>query len=125
MGVKKSPGGILAERSEAMTKEVMAPMADTVTVPQEVSIDTSELVQCFRHEGAECPHCDGSGFRPRRHCAGCGVPAGRPSQGGKALSPERGAKSWEERRSLPLYCMDCNPRFSRARLALFFERMGG
>jgi hypothetical protein len=100
-------------------------MADTVTVPQEVSIDTPELVRCFRHEGAECPRYDGSGFRPRRHCAGCGVPAGRPSQGGRALSTERGAKSWEELRSLPLYCMDCNPRFFRAGLALHFEGMGG
>src|SRR4051794_16522970 len=101
----------------------MAPMADTVTVPQEVSIGTPELIRCFRHKGAECPRCDGSGFRPRRHCAGCGVPAGRPSQGGKALQPERGAKSWKHLRSLPLYCMVCNPRFSGAELALF-EGMG-
>ena len=99
-------------------------MADTVTVPQEVSIDIPDLVRCFRHEVAECLHCDGSGFRLRRHCAGCGVPAGRPSQGGKALSTERGAKSWEELRSLPLYCMECNPRFFGTRLALF-EGMGG
>jgi hypothetical protein len=63
----------------------------------------SELVRCFRCEGAECPKCGGSGFRERKRCAGCGVPAGRPSQGGKALSPERGAKSWEELRSLPIY----------------------
>src|SRR5829696_8992502 len=83
-----------------------------------------ELVWCFRCEGDECPKCGGSGFRERKRCAGCGVSAGRPSQGGKALSPERGAKSWEELRSLPLYCMDCNPRFSGAGLALL-EGMGG
>ena len=98
-------------------------MADTVTVPQEVLIVTPELVQCFRHEGAECPRCDGSGFRLRRHCAGCGVSAGRPSRGGKALSSKRDAKSRKELRSLPLYCMDCNPRFFKAGLALF-EGMG-
>src|SRR5215208_1840921 len=99
----------------------MAPMADTVTVPQEVPVGTHALVQCFRCEGAECPKCGGSSFRESKCCAGCGVPAGRPSQVGKALSPERGAKSWEELRSLPLYCMDCNPRFFRAGLALFEE----
>ena len=80
-----------------------------------------ELVRCFRHEGAECPRCDGTGFRPRKRCAGCGVLAGRPSQGGKALSPERGAKSWKELKSLPLYCMDCSPRFLRTGLVLFEE----
>lgn len=81
-------------------------------------IRNPELVRCFRHEGAECPRCNGSGFRPRKRCAGCGVPAGRPSRGAKALSPERGAKSWEELESLPLYCMDCNARFLRTGLAL-------
>jgi|SRR5215207_693215 len=99
-------------------------MADTVTVPQVASIDTPELVRCFRHERAECPRCDGSGFRPRAKCASCRVSAGHPSRSGKALSTERGAKSWEELRSLPLYCMECNPRFFGARLALF-EGMGG
>jgi hypothetical protein len=84
----------------------------------------TEFVQCFRHEGDNCPRCDGSGFRPRAKCASCGVSAGRPSQGGKALSLERGAKSWKDLRSLPLYCMACNPRFSGAELELF-ERMGG
>ena len=77
-----------------------------------------ELVRCFRHEGIECPRCDVSGFRPHKRCAGCEVLAGRPSQGGRALSPERGAKSWEELKALPLYCMDCNPRFFRAGLIL-------
>ena len=94
------------------------------SVLQEVSACTIDLVWCFRCEGDECPKCGGSGFRERKRCAGCGVSAGRPSQGGKALSPERGAKSWEELRSLPLYCMDCNPRFSGAGLALL-EGMGG
>ena len=81
-------------------------------------------VACFRHEGTECPRCDGSGFRRHRRCARCGVLAGRPNQGGKALSSERGAKGWKELKSFPLYCMDCNPRFLRTALALF-EEMGG
>jgi len=43
--------------------------------------ESLELVQCFRHEGEECPRCDGSGFRPRKYYAGCGEPAGSISQG--------------------------------------------
>jgi hypothetical protein len=84
----------------------------------------TNFVRCFRHQGEDCPRCEGSGCRPPVKCASCGVPAGHPSQGGKALCPKRGAKSWRELRSLPLYCMHCNPRFSGARLARF-EEMGG
>lgn len=90
-----------------------------LSVHAEPEVRNSELVRCFRHEGPECLQCDGSGFRPRKRCAGCGVPAGRPSQGGKALSPERGAKSWKELKALPLYCMDCSPCSLRTGLALF------
>ena len=90
----------------------------------EIRYSETDFVRCFRHEGNDCPRCDGSGFRARAGCASCGVPAGRPSQGGKALSPKYGAKNWKELRSLPLYCMDCNPRFSRASLALL-EGIGG
>ena len=90
-------------------------------VAQEVSTGPTDLVWCFRCKGAECPKCGGSGFRERKRCAECGVPAGRPSQGGKSLQPELGAKSWKKLRSLPLYCMDCNPRFFKAGLALFEE----
>ena len=107
----------------------MAPSVERV--PQGAPVGTpdsqirySELVRCFRCKGAECPKCGGSGFRERKCCARCGVPAGRPSQGGKALSPEGGAKSWEELRSLPLYCILCNPRFFKAGLALFDGMVG-
>src|SRR5918996_2260582 len=48
--------------------------------------ESPELVECFRHKGEECPRCDGSGFRPRKRCAGCGEPSGRPSQGGNSYS---------------------------------------
>jgi hypothetical protein len=40
-----------------------------------------KLVKCFRHKGEECPRCDGSGFRPVKHCTGCGEAAGSPSEG--------------------------------------------
>ena len=94
-----------------------------VSVPANAEVRNPELVRCFRHEGAGCPRCDGSGYKPRKCCAECGAPAERPSQGGKALSPERGAKSWPELKALPLYCMDCNPRFLRTGLA-FIEGVG-
>jgi hypothetical protein len=99
-------------------------VATMITVHRDPQVRYPELVQCFRCEGADCLKCGGSGFRKRKHCAGCGVPAGHPSQGGKALSPERGTKSWKELRSLPLYCMDCNPRFLKAGLTSL-EGMGG
>ena len=99
-------------------------------IPTEIRVHANpearnpELVRCFRHEGAECTRCDGSDFGPRKRCAGCGAPTGRPSQGGKALSAERGAKSREELKALPLHCMGCNPRFLGTGLACF-QAMGG
>ena len=43
--------------------------------------ESPELVGCFRHEGEECPRCDGSGFRPAKYCTGCGEAAGSVSEG--------------------------------------------
>jgi hypothetical protein len=63
-----------------------------------------KLIQCFRHQGKECPRCDGTGYRPREVCAGCGEPA-------KSLLLGRPARSWKEAKALPMYCFDCNPRF--------------
>ena len=91
------------------------------TPTPEARYPETEFVRCLRCEGAACPKCGGSGFRERKRCAGCGVPAGRPSQGGKVLSPECGAKSGEKLRSLLLYCLNCNPRFFKAGLVLFEE----
>jgi len=84
-----------------------------------------ELGRCFRHDGEDCPRCDGSGYRPCKRCAGCGVLAGHPSEGGKVLQPYRAAKSWDEARSLPLYCGECNPRFASLKALALSERMGG
>ena len=43
--------------------------------------EAPKLVNCFRHEGEECPRCNGSGFRTRKCCAGCGEAAGSVSEG--------------------------------------------
>jgi hypothetical protein len=67
------------------------------------------MVECFRHEGEDCPRCDGSGFRPRKRCSGCGEPSGRPSAGGKALLRLRNNRD----RSGPFYCMSCHPELGR------------
>ncbi len=75
---------------------------------------TTEMVKCFRHEGEECPRCDGSGYRLRKHCAGCGEPSGQPSKGGKALLGLRNSRD----RSGPFYCMACHPEMNRGGLVM-------
>ena len=78
-----------------------------------------DLVRCFRHEGEDCPRCDGSGYRPRKNCAGCGQLAGRPSQGGKALMGLRSRRG----RDQPFYCLGCHLQLSRGQPV--FDGMGG
>ena len=79
------------------------------SVHADPGVRSPKLVQCFRHEGEDCPRCDGSGHRPRKHCAGCGEPAGRPSRGDKALIGLRNRRG----RSRPLYCLNCHPELGR------------
>lgn len=81
-------------------------------------VGSTEIVRCFRHEGEHCPRCNGSGYRPRRHCAGCGELAGRPSQGGKVLMGLRNRRDREQ----PFYCLGCHPELGRGPAVL--EGMG-
>ena len=97
-----------------------------VTIQQGDFLDTPgpevrnpDLVRCFCHEAEGCPRCDGSGYRPRRHCAGCGEPADRPSQGGKALMGLRNRRE----RDQPFYCLSCHPELGHGLVML--EGMGG
>jgi hypothetical protein len=66
---------------------------------------TDEQVECFRLEGEDCPRCHGAGFRLRKHCAGCGEPAGRPSEGGKAILGLKNGRGKDQ----PMWCINCHP----------------
>ena len=77
--------------------------------PSAKKVRNPELVRCFRHEGERCTRCDGSGYRLRRHCAGCGQPAGRTSRGGKALMGLRDRRGRDQH----FYCVGCHPELGR------------
>jgi hypothetical protein len=84
--------------------------------------ESPELVECLRHEGEGYPRCDGSGFRPRRRCAGCGEPTGRPSEGGRALMGMPNVRD----RNQPMWCTSCHPKHrSLDAVWSILERMGG
>ena len=67
--------------------------------------ESPDLVECIRHEGSDCPRCDGSGYRPRKYCAGCGEPSGRPSEGGRALKGLKNRRGKDQ----PMWCLHCHP----------------
>ena len=100
-----------------MTEATIHQCVEKDTLNPEVR--SPELVRRFRHEGEGCPRCDGSGYRPRRYCTECGEPAGRPSQGGKALVGLRNRRG----RNQPFYCLNCHPELGRGPEML--ERMDG
>ena len=58
----------------------------------------------------------GASLREPSRCAGCGVPSGKPSEGGAVLSG-KGPNQ-------PLYCMHCNPgSLSREQAGAAIEKM--
>src|SRR5215207_3197938 len=67
----------MRQHPEARTKRSRLLIDTSVARSAQESL---ELGECFRHEGEECPRCDGSGFRPVKHCAGCGEAAGSVSE---------------------------------------------
>ena len=83
-------------------------MAST-TIARSGQESTTEAtgVPCFRHEGEECPRCDGSGTRPLKRCAGCGEPEGSIGEGtGRPLvGIPNDPRGWDG----PMYHVGCNP----------------
>src|SRR5215207_11058889 len=67
--------------------------------------ESLELVECFRHEGGDCPRCDGSGYRLRKYCAGCGEPSSKPSEGGRALMGLKNRRGKHQ----PMWCLHYHP----------------
>ena len=103
-----------------MIRDASVPEARVVGTPTSNSdVRSLDLVRCFWHKDENCPRCDGSGYWPHRHCARCGEPAGRPSQGGKALMGLRNRRG----RTKLFYCLSCHPELGQG-LAML-ERMGG
>lgn len=79
-----------------------------------------EHARCFRHEGEDCPRCDGLGFKPRRYCEICSESSGSISQG-------TGFPLVKDRRTGGLWFhVNCQPKTGGAEALLAdLERMGG
>jgi hypothetical protein len=77
----------------------------SIRKPEEkVPPDSAQAVPCFRHEDDNCPRCHGSGYRPVKHCAECGEPAG-------SISARTGAPLITSREDGAYYHVRCDPHF--------------
>jgi hypothetical protein len=115
MGTMQMAPRVLAHPGARTTRRLRALVIET-----SLARSAQESVECFRHEGEECPRCDGSGYRPRKYCAGCGEPAG-------SISQRTGAPLVEDRRTeRRFYHVRCLPgnSFLDAHWSCL-ERMGG
>jgi len=109
------------QHPEARPPGIEVLMAE-ISLARSAQESPEELVECFWHEGEECPRCDGLGYRPRKHCAGCGEPSGKPSEGGRALMGLKNRRDKDQ----PMWCLHCHPEhhFVDAVWSCL-ERMGG
>ena len=92
-------------------KHMFAAMVFTIKNPE-----AADKAEARAQAGADEKPATGASLREPSRCAGCGVPSGKPSEGGSILSGKGPGQ--------PLYCMDCNPEFMpRAQAAAALEKM--
>jgi hypothetical protein len=82
-------------------------MAKTIIAHSAHESTTEERVECFRCSGEDCPKCEGTGYRERKRCAGCGEPSGSISEGDRPLLGLRNNRD----RNQPMWCIHCHPEF--------------
>lgn len=102
---------ISEETGEAFwCKHMFAAMVFTIKNPEAADKADAQAEARAEAGAEEKPHNEPS------RCAGCGVPSGKPSEGGSILSGKGPGQ--------PLYCMDCNPDFMpKEKAAAALQRM--